>query len=176
MVIFLVGYAGSGKSSMGKRLARRLHLRFIDTDRVVEQMEGASVADIFYYGGQSYFREAERRALESVVEGSAACVVATGGGLPVWGDNMEWLVEHGLTIYLSRSAEAIMRRLTAYGREKRPMFRGKSDEELLSFMREQMAEREPIYAKARFKVDCSTRSDDEVEDMIVKYIEEQQGE
>ena len=72
---------------MAKRLARRLQMRTIDTDKRVEMLEGATIADIFYYQGEEYFREAERRALESVeMEGDT--IVATGGGLPTWGDNM----------------------------------------------------------------------------------------
>lgn len=171
MVIFLVGYAGSGKSSMGKRLARRLGLKLYDTDKVVEAAEGAAVADIFYFGGESYFREAERRAVEQVVADCGECIVATGGGLPTWRDNMEWLNERGITIYLKRDAESIMRRLSAYGREKRPMFRGKSDEELLNFMKQQMGEREAYYCRAHFSLDCSAISDDEVEGRIIEYIE-----
>ncbi len=173
MVIFLIGYAGSGKSSMGKRLARRLGLKLFDTDKVVEQAEGASVADIFYFGGESYFREAERRAVEGVVAENGACIVATGGGLPTWKDNMEWLNEHGLTLYLRRDADSILRRLSAYGREKRPMFRGKSDEELLAFMKQQVGERETFYGRAHHTIDCSAISDDEAENRVVEIIDNQ---
>lgn len=170
MILFLVGYAGSGKSSLGKRLARRLGIRFVDTDKLVEQMEGASVADIFLYGGEEYFRKAERMAVESLAEEGENMVVATGGGLPTWSDNMEWLNENGLTIYLMRSAEQIMSRMSAYGREKRPMFRGKSDEELLAFMHSQMAERERFYKASAISVDCTPISDDDAVEVIVKEL------
>ena len=170
MVIFLVGYAGSGKSSMGKRLARRLGLKLYDTDKVVEVAEGAAVADIFYYEGEEYFRRAERKAIEQVAQSYEDAVVATGGGLPTWSDNMEWMVERGMTLYLCRPAEQIMARMSAYGRERRPMFRGKSDEELLAFMHEQMALREPYYAKAQLAVDCASMSDDAALEYIVNSI------
>ncbi|MBR5131995.1 MAG: AAA family ATPase [Alistipes sp.] len=169
MILFLVGYAGSGKSTLAKRLARRLQMRTIDTDKRVEMLEGATIADIFYYQGEEYFREAERRALESVeMEGDT--IVATGGGLPTWGDNMAWMREHGVVVYLRRSAEQILSRLSDYGREKRPMFRGKSDEELLEFMREQMAERERYYTKADIVVECTAMSDDDVVEKIVNEL------
>ena len=167
MIVFLVGYAGSGKSSLGKRLARRLGVRFVDTDKLVEQSEGASIADIFHYEGEEYFRIAERRAVESLANECMDLVVATGGGLPTWRDNMEWLVRSGVTVYLRRTPEQILSRLSDYGREKRPMFRGKSDEELLQFMREQMELREPYYAKAQIAVDCSVMSDDDVVEYLV---------
>ena len=170
MVIFLVGYAGSGKSSLGKRLARRLGVRFVDTDKQVELAEGASIADIFHYEGEEYFRRSERAILERLAEEGYEGIVATGGGLPAWEDNMERLNSMGTTIYLQRSPEQILSRLSAYGREKRPMFRGKSDEELLQFMHDHLAEREPYYAKANIVVDCNTMSDDAVVNYIIERV------
>ncbi len=170
MILFLVGYAGSGKSSLGKRLARRMGLRCVDTDNVVEQQVGAPIADIFHYEGEEYFRIAERRAVEGLANEAMDIVIATGGGLPTWRDNMEWMLRSGVVIYLRRSPEQILSRLSAYGREKRPMFRGKSDEELITFMREQMAEREKYYTQAHISVDCTTMSDDDVVEYIVNKL------
>jgi shikimate kinase len=170
MILFLVGYAGSGKSSLGKRLARRMGLRCVDTDNVVEQQVGAPIADIFHYEGEEYFRIAERRAVEGLANEAMDIVIATGGGLPTWRDNMEWMLRSGVVIYLRRSPEQILSRLSAYGREKRPMFRGKSDEELLEFMRVQMAEREKYYEQAHISVDCTTMSDDDVVEYIVNKL------
>ena len=170
MVVFLVGYAGSGKSSLGKRLARRMGLRVLDTDNVVEQQVGAPIADIFHYEGEEYFRIAERRAVEGLVNEGLDLVIATGGGLPTWKDNMEWMLRTGVTIYLRRTPEQILSRLSAYGREKRPMFRGKSDEELLEFMHQQMAEREKYYTQAHITVDCTSMSDDDVVEYIVNKL------
>ena len=170
MRLFLVGYAGSGKSSLGKRLQRALGLKFVDTDKLVDQSEGASVADIFYYQGEEYFRCAERDIVESLAVEGFEGVVATGGGLAVWRDNMERLNQLGTTIYLRRSPEQILSRLTEYGRNKRPMFRGKSDEELLAFMHDQLGLREPFYERAELVIDCNKISDDEVVNRIIEYI------
>ena len=166
----MVGYAGSGKSSMGKRLARMLGVRYVDTDRLIEESVGASVADIFYYEGEEYFRRSEREVIERLVDERFEGVVATGGGLAAWGDNMERMNEVGETIYLRRTPEQIMSRLSDYGREKRPMFRGKSDEELIVFMREQMAEREKYYAQADITVECTALSDDDVVERVVNEL------
>lgn len=166
-MLILVGYAGSGKSSLGKRLARRLGVRFVDTDKQVELQEGASIADIFHYEGEEYFRIAERRAVEALANDGVDMVIATGGGLPTWRDNMDWLLRSGMTVYLRRTPEQILSRLSDYGREKRPMFRGKSDEELLQFMHEQMALREPYYAKSHIDVDCTIMSDEDVVEYLV---------
>lgn len=169
-MLILVGYAGSGKSSLAKRLSKALGVGYVDTDTLVEQSVGATVADIFHYEGEEYFRRAERGVLESLVAEGYNGIVATGGGLPTWRDNMERLNGMGTTIYLQRSPEQILSRLSAYGREKRPMFRGKSDEELLQFMREHIAEREPYYAKANVVVDCNTMSDDAVVNYIIASV------
>lgn len=169
-MIFVVGYAGSGKSSMGRRLARRLNMGFVDTDRLVEQMVGASIADIFHYEGEEYFRNAEREAIEHVVASHDDVIVATGGGLPTWRDNMPWMKRHGFVVYLRRRAEQIIARMSAHGRERRPLFSGKSDEELLDFMHTQMAQREAYYAQAHLAVDCTSLSDEKVIEHIVNQI------
>ena len=156
----------SGKSTLGRRMAKRTELPFFDTDKMVEEAEGAEVADIITYAGEEYFREAERRALEQTAEFESA-IISTGGGLPIWGDNQAWMAEHGVSVYLKREPEQILSRLSDYGREKRPMFRGKSDEELLQFMHEQMALREPYYAKSHIDVDCTIMSDEDVVEYLV---------
>ena len=169
-MLVLVGYAGSGKSSLAKRLSKALGVGYVDTDTLVEQSVGATVADIFHYEGEEYFRRAERDVVERLAAEGYSGIVATGGGLPAWEDNMDRLNSVGLTIYLKRSPEQILSRLSAYGREKRPMFRGKSDEELLAFMHDHLAQREPYYAKAQIVVDCNTMSDESVVNYIIESV------
>lgn len=164
---FLVGYMGCGKSTLGRRLARRLGVPFVDTDALVEQREGASVADVFRYEGEQRFREVEREVLEEAIAGHASAVISTGGGLPVWRDNMERMNAAGYTVYLRRSAGNIARRLSPYGRQKRPRLRGLDDEQLVDFMRRDMAEREPFYGRAALVVECDGCSDDELVERIV---------
>lgn len=101
--LFLVGYMGCGKSTLGRKLARRLGVDFIDTDALVEEREGASVADVFRYEGEERFREAERRVLDEVIAGASFAVVSTGGGLPTWRDNMPCMNAVGHTVYLRLS-------------------------------------------------------------------------
>ena len=165
--LFLVGYMGCGKSTLARKVARRLGVEAIDTDRVVEEQEGASVFDIFRYEGEERFRQIEREALERIIADPRTAVVSTGGGLPVWRDNMARMNEVGTTVYLRRSAEQIARRLSPYGRQKRPRLRGLSDEELVAFMTRDIVEREPFYAQARHTFDCNALSDDEVAEKIL---------
>lgn len=164
---------GCGKSSLGKKLARALGLRFVDTDAEVERREGASIADIFHYEGEEYFRKSERVVIEDLATADMDVVISTGGGLPLWEDNMELMNHEGLTIYLQRTAEQIASRLSPHGREKRPKLRGLNDEELVAFMRENMALREPFYRRAKLSIDCTPHSDMDLVEMIKKYIDEQ---
>lgn len=166
--LFLVGYMGCGKSTLGRKLARRLGTSFIDTDALVEQQEGASVADVFRYEGEPRFREVEREVLDKVIAGAEFAVVSTGGGLPTWGDNMACMNEVGHTVYLRRTPEQISLRLSPYGRRKRPRLQGLSDEELVLFMSRDMAVREPFYAQASLVIDCDPLSDDELVERIVQ--------
>jgi shikimate kinase len=170
MRLYLIGYMGTGKSTIGHKVAKRCEVPFLDTDKMVEEAEGAEVADIITYAGEEYFRNAERMALEKTADEEFA-VVSTGGGLPVWGDNQQWIAEHGVSVYLKRTPEQIISRLSPYGRYKRPKLRGLNDEELLKVMREGIAEREPIYEKADIVIDCSQVSDWEISDRLCDYIQ-----
>ena len=169
MRLYLTGYMATGKSTLGRKIAKRTELPFLDTDKMIEEAEGAEVADIITFAGEEYFREAERRALEQTAEYESA-IVSTGGGLPIWGDNQKWIEKHGVSVYLKRSPEQILSRLSAHGRQKRPKFRGKSDEELLQFMHEHLAQREPYYIKSRIVVDCNTMSDADVVNYIIERV------
>lgn len=168
-LIFLVGYMGCGKSTLGRRLARRLGVPFIDTDARVEEREGATVSDLFRYEGEQRFREIEREVLDAAIAGNDSAVISTGGGLPVWGDNMAWMNAAGCTVYLRRSAENIAGRLSPYGRRKRPRLQGLNDEELVAFMTRDMASREPFYSRAKLILACDSLPDDELVERIVAY-------
>ncbi len=168
-LIFLVGYMGCGKSTLGRRLARRLGVPFIDTDARVEEREGATVSDLFRYEGEQRFREIEREVLDAAIAGNDSAVISTGGGLPVWGDNMARMNAAGCTVYLRRSAENIAGRLSPYGRRKRPRLQGLNDEELVAFMTRDMASREPFYSRAKLILACDSLPDDELVERIVAY-------
>lgn len=170
MILFLVGYMGCGKSSLGRKIAKRAEMRFVDMDSVIEEREGASVGDIFRYEGEEYFRGKERELIEEVALAADDVVVSTGGGVPTWQDNMSRMNEIGVVVYLRRTAERIASRLSPHGRQKRPKLRGLNDEELVRFMRENMAEREPFYSQARYCIDCDNLSDEELIEKIVSIL------
>ncbi|MBQ7963804.1 MAG: shikimate kinase [Alistipes sp.] len=170
--IFLIGYMGCGKSSLGRKLAKAGGMEFMDMDSIIEQREGASISDIFHYQGEEYFRDAERALIEELGTAEGDMVISTGGGAPTWQNNMELMNSLGATIYLRRTAQQIASRLSPHGRQKRPKLRGLNDEELVAFMTTNMAEREPFYSKAKYCVDCAERSDAELIDYILQIVKE----
>ena len=168
--LFLVGYMGCGKSTLGRKLSKVTNFRFVDMDSEIEQREGASVGDIFKFAGEEYFRRAERTLIEELAETEGDIIISTGGGAPTWTDNMEYMNSKGECVYLRRTAQQIASRLSPNGRQKRPKLRGLNDEELVAFMTQNMAEREPFYMQARHIVDCAERSDAEIINIILEYL------
>ncbi|MBO5814136.1 MAG: shikimate kinase [Alistipes sp.] len=157
---------GCGKSTTARRVARRLEVSCVDTDAMVEQMEGACVNDIFHYEGEEYFRSAERKVLERLIADEEDMIISTGGGLPTWGDNMELMNQCGVTVWIDRSAEQTVKRLSPHGRQKRPKLRGLSDEEIVEFMQRNMAERKIHYSKATHHIEVDHLNDYELSDLI----------
>ncbi|MBP3440635.1 MAG: AAA family ATPase [Tidjanibacter sp.] len=153
MTIFLVGFMGCGKSTVARGLAELSGFRYVDLDQeVCRKAQRESVAEIFAEMGEEKFRRLEREAIEHLsTEGDV--VVATGGGAPCYGDNMDRLMELGVTVYLRMSADALTERLQRV-RVVRPKIVGLSPEELSEYVRGLLVEREPIYNRARVVVDC----------------------
>ncbi|MBE0676538.1 MAG: AAA family ATPase [Bacteroidales bacterium] len=146
MVIYLTGFMGSGKSTLGKKLASLAGLPFIDLDREVELREKSDIATIFSERGELCFREAESKALRAIDTGTGA-VIATGGGAPCFNDNMEFMNQTGITVYLRLTPAALTSRLEG-ARETRPLIEGLNGEKLLEFVEQKLREREPYYLQS----------------------------
>ncbi len=147
--IFLIGYMGSGKSSLGRQLAHEMQRDFIDLDKYIETRFHATVKQIFAERGEEGFRLIERNIIHEVAEFQNV-IVACGGGTPCYYDNMDFMLTHGLTVYLNVSPEVLALRLALPGsRNKRPLIADKSDEELLDFVREGLCKRLPYYTRAK---------------------------
>lgn len=160
--IYLIGFMGSGKSTVGRALADALGYDFIDTDTFIETRFRQRIVDMFASVGEATFRKRERMALEELL-GMERTVIATGGGLPCWGDAMELLLQTGMTIYFRSSPEALAARLELCKRT-RPTIRDKSGAELLDFVRATLAQRAGIYGRAELirDIDHITTREQEV--------------
>jgi len=147
MKIFLIGFMGSGKTHWGKLWAVKSGMQFVDLDDIIEQQEGKTITQIFEQNGEAYFRQAETDTLKTFFKRSN-CIIACGGGTPCFNNNMQWMNENGTTVYLSASAEDILKRvITEQG--KRPLIKDFSPEELKDFIENKLKEREPFYSQAK---------------------------
>ncbi|MDJ1492839.1 shikimate kinase [Cytophagaceae bacterium DM2B3-1] len=152
MNIYLIGMPGSGKTTLGKRLAKTLGFSFTDLDIVLAEQEKMPVTEIFAQKGESYFRQAESECLKGTLQLQKS-VIATGGGTPCFFDNMAWMNEHGITIFLDVSTDELVKRLTSSedATQKRPLFANKSVEELRDSIDTMQVNRVPHYEKSQFR-------------------------
>ncbi len=149
--VFLIGYMGSGKSTIGRYVAKDMGWRFVDMDSYVESRIGCTISQFFAEKGEDAFRDAEAEALAEIAK-EKNVVVATGGGAPCFRGNVETMNKAGLTIYIEVSPSELAKRL-APAKSHRPLLANKTDEELESFVAEQLKKREPFYRKAAMVVD-----------------------
>ena len=148
MKIFLIGFMGSGKTTIGRHIAEKTGFFFVDTDRFIEMRHRMTVSEIFEQRGEAAFREMERDLLIKVSKFDST-VISTGGAMPCFGNNMDIMLESGKVIYLSASPEELSKRLLR-SHKKRPLIRGKTEEEMRNFIEEQLEIREPFYNRANF--------------------------
>jgi len=160
MRIYFVGYMGSGKTTIGRRLAKDMGLTFVDVDNSIVENYSMSIAGIFETEGESRFREIERDMLHRLSENDNA-LIATGGGAPCFYDNMEFMNTHGVTVYLKFSPQYLVLRL-AHGADKRPLIRNKSPKELEAFITDALVERSPYYEMAEITIEGDSLSDDQI--------------
>jgi shikimate kinase len=145
--IYLIGFMGSGKSTLGLKLSKRLSFPFIDLDHYISSKEGMSISSIFMQKGEEAFRMIERRALIELSQ-QGDVVIACGGGTPCFHDNIQKMNETGTTIYLQVEKDVLIGRLMKSATE-RPLIAGMSEAEMNLFVGNLLAERVQFYEKAR---------------------------
>lgn len=150
MKISLLGYMGSGKSTLGRELAAKLELPFKDLDQLIADRYQASVSELILNKGELFFRKVEREILEEVLR-EPNFVLALGGGTPCYYDNMELLNRNSLTVYLERSIADLYTTL-AEDRVERPLIAHLADADLKEFIAKHLFERREFYEKAIFKL------------------------
>ena len=148
--IYIVGYMGAGKTTTARRLAQRMGWEVVDTDALFEEKYKISVHDFFNKYDEPLYRKLEAEVLKET-EKLKHVVVSTGGGTACYFDNMEWMNDHGTTVFLRISEKAVVDRLL-HAKRKRPLAAGKSEEELKAFVNRHYAERLPYYEKAQITV------------------------
>ena len=138
---------GSGKTHWGKLWANQNNISFFDLDEVIEQQEHKTIAEVFEQNGETYFRQKETEVLKTFSE-KKNCIIACGGGTPCFNNNMQWMNEHGITVYLSATPDEIVKRVITE-QEKRPLIKNLHPSELKSFIEKKLKDREPFYTTAK---------------------------
>ncbi|MEQ9300817.1 MAG: shikimate kinase [Cyclobacteriaceae bacterium] len=152
--IILVGMPGSGKSTLGKRLAALLSCPFVDLDEVIEKQENSLIKDIFRHSGEDQFRMIEHFALASTLGRNPRMVMATGGGTPRFHDNMDLINARAVSVFLDTPMDKIVSRIHA--NEDRPLIVSDNIDELREEMTQVYADRLPYYQKATYTTDKQT--------------------
>lgn len=165
MRIFLIGYMGCGKSTLGRALASELKMTFIDLDSFMEEKYFRTIPQIFAEEGEEGFRRKERTVLEEVSTFDDV-IVATGGGAPCFFDNMDLMNNSGLCVFLDVDVSSLVKRLIS-AKIERPLIKGKSPEELRKFIEGMMAKRRPFYEKARYIL----KGNEIHADQVIKMVE-----
>jgi len=163
-LIFFTGFMGCGKTTWSRKLAAHLGYDFIDLDQLLEEQAGMTIAEYFASYGEEAFRILESEVLKQTAY-SNNTVISTGGGLPCFFDNMNWMNAHGKTVYIKLSPKTLVDRLEK-GKAKRPLLRDKHGDELLAFITEKLAEREDYYLQSDYIADGISLSVEYLETLI----------
>lgn len=146
----VLGFMGSGKSSLGKEVAAGLGRPFADLDSLIEAEAGCTISELFASRGEPFFRELEASVLRKAVAAAGpGSLLAAGGGAPCFHENMDFLRANSCTLYLEVSPRELTRRLLP-ARQHRPLLAGLSEEQLLSWVADKLNDRQPFYRQAEF--------------------------
>ncbi|GGH25598.1 shikimate kinase [Sphingobacterium alkalisoli] len=165
--IFLVGFMGSGKTTWGKKIAQVMQLPFIDLDHEIVLHIGMSIPEYFNLHGELQFRELEREFLKK--QSNKYAVISTGGGTPCFYDNMKWINNNGLSLYLYHTPKSLYARLSQSDINKRPILKGLSGDELFTFISTKLQEREKYYEQAHIKFAQIHTPIEEIIDLIERH-------
>lgn len=169
MKIVLLGYMGSGKSSIGKLLATKLAIDFVDLDKLIEQKERMTINEIFTKRGEVYFRKREHLYLCEVLSNNQDLIIAVGGGTPCYGNNIEIINNASFSVYLKASIETIVNRLKSE-KYKRPLIAHLKDEDLPEFIGKHLFERIPFYVQSNIEIKTDCLSFEEITDTLIAQI------
>jgi shikimate kinase len=170
--IFLIGMPGCGKTSAGKKLAKKIKLPFFDLDKEIEKAYGSSIPEIFKEKGEAFFRTLESEQLEQLIKSQPKAVIACGGGTPVFHQNIEKMKEAGLVIYLELSLYELEKRLQSQKANQRPLLNHLAT--LSDKLFEMYEARKDFYAQADISINAN-QAFDKIVDQSIERIENYSG-
>lgn len=163
MKIILLGYMGSGKTTIGKKLSKKLYVPFFDLDHYIEQKEGISISEIFKTKGEIYFRKIEHTYLKEFLAEKDEYVLSLGGGTPCYAGNMDVILNEKevTSVYLQANIPTLVERLSR-NKSKRPLIASLSEEKLTEFVAKHLFERRFFYEQAKHNVSVNGKGIDSI--------------
>ena len=165
MRIFIIGFMASGKTTIGKKLANKLNLPFIDLDNVIEETQCSTIRLLMYQLVEDAFRQIEKETLQKVIDENEKAIISTGGGTPCFFDNMSVMNNSGTTIYLEVDIPVLVNRLL-HSKTERPLIWGKSKQELTQYAIDLIEKRNPYYNLARYRISGKNLSADDLINLL----------
>jgi shikimate kinase len=165
MKIFLIGFMGSGKTHWGKELSQKLQLPFFDLDEQVVNSENQSINDIFEHQGEEYFRQKETEILHILTESHSSFIMACGGGAPCYFNNIDYMNQAGVTVWLNAHIDILFKRLMVE-KAHRPLLKNFSDDQLRAYIIRKFSDRKIYYEQAKVFIDDEETSTDKVIEKI----------
>lgn len=169
MIISLIGYMGSGKSHISKILSEKINFKIIDTDKEISLRNKMSISEIFQKKGELYFRKQERQLLEEIFATNNQLILSLGGGTPAYYNNMDFINERSVSIYLQARIDTLVSRLLKQ-KNKRPIIAHIPDTELPEFIAKHLFERNIFYNKCRFKISTDEKEPESIVDEIIEFL------
>lgn len=170
MKIVLLGYMASGKSSIGRRLSKKINLPLIDLDHYIEAKEGMTISEIFKNKGEIYFRKIENIYLKEIIDKNEDYILSLGGGTPCYGNNMEVINgSDALSIYLKATVNKLANRLILK-KSKRPLVANLNDDQIFEFVGKHLFERNSFYDQAKKIIKTDGKKKPEIVKEIIKLL------
>ncbi len=168
--IVLLGYMGSGKSTIANRLSKSTGIQFVDLDKSIEQRENLSINEIFAQKGEIHFRKLEHEIFVELLNTPGDLIISLGGGAPCYANNHELLIgENVISIYLKASVDTLFERLVS-NKSKRPILADKSEDEMKEFIAKHLFDRSFYYNHAQYKVSVDDITKDQVAENILEIL------
>ena len=169
MIISLLGYMGCGKTHISKLVSKKMDFEYVDLDFEISRKNRMPVSEIFEKKGEIYFRKQEREVLEELLASKTDTVLSLGGGTPCYYNNMEAINHGSLSFFLMTPVPVLAERLRRH-KHKRPLIANIPDEDLQEFIAKHLFERNPYYSQARYIVNCTSKTPEQISKEISSLV------
>lgn len=169
--VILIGYMAVGKTTIAQLLSKKLGLKYVDLDNLIEKKTNLTISELFKQKGEIYFRKIEHEIFKEIIDSEENLIISTGGGTPCYADNHLLLNgKNSISIYLNASLPVILERLTS-GKKTRPLVASQSEEELEEFVAKHLFERSFFYNQATFKVNIDNKTPELLVQEILQFLD-----